>query len=103
MSYLKIIASDLKILALAAFIITAMSGQASAQSCSELAKAMGITVDELGDGITYVRVGERWRGLTSPTELGLSGPTTLLGIHVVRDVSEQGRVGAIIVSSARRV
>ena len=101
MSYLKIIASYLKIPATAAFIVAAMNGQASAQSCNELAKAMDKTVDELGDGITYVWIDKRWRGLTSPTELGLSGPTTLQGIHVVRDVAEQGRIGAIVVKTGR--
>jgi hypothetical protein len=101
MSYLKIIASYLTILALGAFILTATKDQASAQSCSELAKAMGRSVDELGDGFTYVRVGSKWRDLASPIDLGLSEPTTLQGVHVVKDNTGQERIGIIVVKTGR--
>jgi hypothetical protein len=101
MSYLKVIASYLEILALAAFIFTATKDQASAQSCGELARAMGKSVDELGDGFTYVRVGSKWQDLASPIEPGLSEPTTLQGIHVVKDNTGQERIGIIVVKTGR--
>jgi hypothetical protein len=62
---------------------------------------MGKSPDELVDGITYVRVGSRWRELTSPAELGLSRSTNLEGIHVVKDFTGQPRVGVVVVKTGR--
>jgi hypothetical protein len=90
-----------KIAALSILALCALIDPASAQSCNRLAAALGISVDDLVDGVTYVRVGTTWRALTSPTELGLSGPTALEGIHVVKDVTGQPRVGVVIVKTGR--
>jgi len=90
-----------KVFACAVIAVCAFSEPLSAQSCADLARAMGKSPDELVDGLTYVRVGSRWRELTSPTDLGLSGPTTLEGIHVVKDLTGQPRVGVVVIKTGR--
>lgn len=93
--------SPLKVAALSIFALCALIDPGLAQSCNQLAAALGISVDDLGDGVTYVKVGRNWRALTSPADLGLSGPTDLDGIHVVKDLTGQPRVGVVIVKTGR--
>jgi hypothetical protein len=94
MSYIRVIAWTL-------VTFFSLTGSLSADTCNDLANALGITKDQLGDGMTYVRVGSNWRPLTELTDMDLPGPMTLQGIHVVRDITGRERYGLIIVKSGR--
>jgi len=83
-----------------------------AQSCNALADALNVSVDDLVDGSTYVRVpigklntsnrngdGYQWRLLAGLADLNMTGP--LSGLYVVRDRTNQPRVGVVVVKTGR--
>ena len=104
--------SSLRIFLWTVIALWALTSPLSAQSCAQFAQAIGKSPDDLVDGATFVRIGSTWRDLASLGDVGLSGPTTLQGVHVVKVsglervgvvVLKTGRVGPVLNASARRV
>src|ERR1043166_3704576 len=93
MSYWKVIAWTL-------ITFFTFVGPLSADPCNDLANALGVPKDQLADGITYVRVGSKWRALTDLTDMDLSRPVTLQGIHVIKTFGQE-RNGVVIVKTGR--
>jgi hypothetical protein len=83
------------------FILWAFIDPIAAQSCTQLAKDLGKSPDELVDGATYVRIESRWRDLTRLGDLGLSKPMDLPGVHVVKDNTGRERIGVVVVKTGR--
>lgn len=84
----------------------------AAKRCGELASELGITVDSLADGDTYVQVpvgpthrpkkpGQRltWQRLTQLSDLGMQSPVN--GLYVVRDQTGQPRIGVVVIKTGR--